>query len=122
MGIHTYATFGMTLLALKESTPHGVELYSGVSQGSIQFRDALTTLASNARDSRTVFRDCQILDEQSPVTDGYAFTGWIFFDRSKEILPRLKLSNGCHVEFLDTAPIFQSEVWLCSETRRGRFI
>jgi hypothetical protein len=100
----------MSLDALRGASSHGNELYSGVSQGSASYREALATLATNARNSGVTFQDCQILDLDFPVIDGLGFTGWIFFDRSMGLLPVLDLSNGAHVLFLDTAPIFTSEV------------
>lgn len=110
LGIHFYATFGMSLDTLRGASSHGNELYSGVSQASASYREALATLATNARNSCVTFQDCQILDLDFPVIDGLGFTGWIFFDRSKDLLPVLDLSNGAHVLLLDTAPIFTSEV------------
>jgi hypothetical protein len=110
MRIHFYASYGMSLAALRGSIAHGVELYSGVASKSDRFRDALVALASNARDSGIILRDTQILDQQKPVIVGLAFTGWIFFDRSPELLPDLALSNGCHIKFLDAAPLFAQEI------------
>ncbi|GGI85554.1 hypothetical protein GCM10007175_23310 [Pseudarthrobacter scleromae] len=110
MGVHFYATYGMSLAALRGSVSHGVELYSGVDQKSDELRDAMAALASNARDSGTIFRDCEILDAQAAVIPGRTFTGWIFFDRSDQVLPDLALSNGCHIKYLDIAPVFPEEV------------
>jgi hypothetical protein len=110
MGVHFYATYGMSLAALRGSVTHGVELYSGVDEESDELRDALAALATNTRDSGIIFRDCEILDAEAPVMPGRAFTGWILFDRSDQLLPDLALSNGSHIKYLDVAPIFPQEI------------
>lgn len=108
--IHLYATYGMSLEALRGTKTHGVELYSGVSLGSPGYRDALAALASNARDGGLVFQDCEIADVGASISPQHPFTGWIFFDRSADLLPQLDLSNNNHITFLECAPLFTAEV------------
>lgn len=108
--IHLYATYGMSLKALRGTATHGVEIYSGVSLGSPEYRDALAALASDARDGGVVFQDCQIANVGSPISPKHPFTGWIFFDRSADLLPQLDLSNKAHIVFLECAPLFTAEV------------
>lgn len=108
--IHFYATYGMSLRALRGESSHGNELYSGVSEASPGYVKAIAELATNARNSGIIFQDYQILNLEFPIFEKHDFTGWIFFDRSENLLPILNLSNGTHVTFLDVAPIFPAEV------------